>query len=344
MRRILLLASIVFLVALMSCAYASAATLVKAAPDAKIAYTDPAWSPNGKSIAYVGAVYATSPSEPTMGKADTTVYVANASGSGQHAIAKNSDWPVWSPDGKKLAVSHNGLATVDVSTGKMAQITKIADANTPDFPLSWSPNGRYIVHVAYGDAPKILIRDLKAGKDLSVTPGFANVWMADGKLLTAMCGPFCPAGGGWLKIIDPATGNTRTLLEGQCVDKAFIPKGAGSAWVYITENAPKGKGIYRVDLKTGVLSKMVALSATEVAWSPNAAQFAFLTEYSPRAGVEPKSTLYIGDTRLWAFKIAAKDAGKTEDKLHQHAQWSPNSKSIAYVSDAGDINLFKPSP
>lgn len=344
MRRILLsLSTLVFLSALASAAFAAEITLVKADPDAKIAYTGPVWSPNGKTIAYVGAPYTTDPNEPTTCKMDASVYVATLSGGkwNSRVLAKNSDWPVWAADGKKVAVSHAGLATVDAAKGKIAQVTK-ASAGV-DYPMLWSPNGRFIVHASEMEgAFQPMIRDTKAGKDISQNIGFEGAWMPDGKLLTAMCTESDEVGANWLKIVDPASGNARTVAKDTCIRNPFIQKGGRYALIRITRNAPKGEGIYGVDLKTSTLSKVIAVRAKEFFWSPDGQQFAFFANYSPKAGVEVISALYVGNTQNWAFKIASKEAAKTDDTLHAHAQWSPDSKSIAYVTDAGDIRVMKP--
>lgn len=345
MRRIpLLFAALALLAILSSCALTAQVIVAKANPDTKTAYTDPVWSPNGRSIAYVGLTYADNPNEPTFGKTDTNVYIATLAGGkwSSKEIAKNADWPVWSADGKRLMVAHSGLASVDVATGKITQITKRGLATNPDYPLSWSPNGRYVVYVSYrNDVPTPLIRDLKAAKDLSVTPGVVAVWMKDGKLLTSMCGPYCPAEGGWLKIIDPVSGAASMVLDKQCVQNAFLLKGGASAWVWLTPTGPHGEGIYTLNIKKGSVAKQTAVHALELSWSPDASQFAFITQYAPAQSVAPKSTLYVGDTSIWKFKIVAKDVAGTDDKLHQHAQWSPNSRSIAYVTELGDIKILK---
>jgi Tol biopolymer transport system component len=345
MRRTPLLFAALALFAILSSYVSAAEVIVVAAnPDTKTAYTDPVWSPNGRSIAYVGLTYANSPNEPTFGKTDTNVYIATLAGGkwSSKELVKNADWPVWSPDGKKLMVDRGGLASVDVATGKITQITKRGLATNPDYPVSWSPNGRYLVYMSYRkDVPTPLIRDLKTAKDLSVAPGVVAVWMKDGKLLTAMCGPYCPAEGGWLKIIDPASGASSTLLDKWCVQNMFPLRGGSSAWVLLTPTGPHGEGIYTLDMKKGSTNKQTALHALEVSWSPDASQFAFITMYAPVGSVAPKSTLYVGDTGIWKFKIVAKDAAGTDDKLHQHAQWSPNSRSIAYVTELGDIKILK---
>lgn len=341
MRRIPLLLAILTLFAiLMSCASATEVTVVKADPDAKIAYTNPVWSPDGRYIAYVGATYATDPNEPTFGKTDTSVYVASAA-SGKWVskeIAKGADWPVWSADSKRLVVAQSGLTIVDVSTGKVTKVTKRGLATNPDYPLSWSPNGRYVAYISYrNDVPTPLIRDLKGMKDLAVAPGMEGVWTGDGKYLTAAG----TDGPGWLRLIDPLSGQSTLLLDQLGVRHPFIPKSGTAAWVLLTPTGPHGEGVYAVDLKKKTLVKQTALHALELGWSPNAANYAFITMYSPNKTVAPKSTMYLGTTSPWAFKIAAKDAAKTDDKQHQHLQWAPNSKSIAYVTELGDIKILK---
>jgi Tol biopolymer transport system component len=99
---------------------------------------DPAWSPNGASIAFASKRSGTS-----------EIYVMRADGSGtrQLTTTRADDLhPTWSPDGKRIAfgsgdtisvMSADGSAPHAVSSGRLAD----------DAAPAWSPDGRWIAFV-----------------------------------------------------------------------------------------------------------------------------------------------------------------------------------------------------
>lgn len=101
---------------------------------------DPAWSPDGKKIAF------------TSGYENPTIYVVNADGTNSTQLANGySKQPSWSPDGKKIAFTFYGAGDPQVylmnSDGSNHQPLFINDPTIiSSASAAWSPDG---VHIAF---------------------------------------------------------------------------------------------------------------------------------------------------------------------------------------------------
>ena len=132
----------------------------------------PAWSPDGKQIAfysnrgetaqgpadftlaYGGAVQISYHSGPPSSlSAAGTVYVTNADGTGEASVlvAYPADQPSWSPDGKHIAFTTNffgGNGELWVINPDGSGLKKIATLNTG---YAWSPDGTQIAVSSWRD-------------------------------------------------------------------------------------------------------------------------------------------------------------------------------------------------
>lgn len=100
--------------------------------------SDPAWSPDGRRLAYLAPGAA--------GFAD--VFVADADGSSRGRITAtpvDETSPTWAPDGRRLAVERNGVIVVLRADGGAERA--VARGIEP----AWSPGGRRIAYSAAGD-------------------------------------------------------------------------------------------------------------------------------------------------------------------------------------------------
>ena len=326
-------------------------TVVFSDPQAKIAYDNPVWSPDGRSLAFTAIPYQTTPNDTTGGNTGKDVYLGTLTGGSwkTKCLAKGADWPVWSPDGKQLAVNRGGLGILTLATGAVKVIASDRyDAEkkliSMRFPTNWATGGRYLLYGDFRDSAGLFagVLDLKKGVTASTKVGPDGYWISSTKLVSASRGGAPDAPCGTLTLTDFAAGSSKVLLSGPVARSPFVPKGASYVLVWLSENAPKGEGLYRVDLKTCVVAKQIAMHAKEFHWSPNGKLFAFIADWSPRAGVEPLSCVYLGSTANWKFKIATKSALRADDPLHTHLAWSPGGGAFAYVTVDGSINILKP--
>jgi Tol biopolymer transport system component len=115
---------------------------LKRLPTLATGATDPVWSPNGRWIAFVGAV------------APDQVFLMSANTHHVHQLHSHGGGKVtglglaWSPDSTRLVFNALGPLTVfDLQTDQFH--TVVREGNSP----SWSPDGQWIVF-DYGDYVK----------------------------------------------------------------------------------------------------------------------------------------------------------------------------------------------
>ena len=122
---------------------AVAASPIRQLTDSTAMSVRPAWSPDGKSIAF-----------QSNRDGPYHIYVMNADGSNLRQITSgdNDDrHPNWSPDGRSIAVDTGDelkreIALIDVASKSRTQVTKLG--MTAQFP-SFSPDGRTIAFFLY---------------------------------------------------------------------------------------------------------------------------------------------------------------------------------------------------
>ncbi len=110
----------------------------------------PAWSPDGRRIAYV-----------SFENRRSSIYVEDVANGSRRVVSQYhgiNGAPAWSPDGRKLALvlSKDGspnIYALTVSTGQLTQMTHDWSINTEP---AWAPNGKSLVFTSNrGGAPQI---------------------------------------------------------------------------------------------------------------------------------------------------------------------------------------------
>jgi tricorn protease len=148
----------------------------------------PAWSPDGKSIAYfsdAGGEYALHVRRAD-GKGDAKVYKLTGSGFYED--------PAWSPDSKKIAFIDNSLTLywIDLASGETKKIASepiYGPTSLRSLKAAWSPDSEWIAYALHNRSAyrTVYIYSLANGQSHAVTDGLSDatepVFDASGKYL-----------------------------------------------------------------------------------------------------------------------------------------------------------------
>jgi Tol biopolymer transport system component len=243
--------------------------------------------------------------------------------------------------GRKVLAAKRGRAEINVSPSL-----------SPDgrHVLFYSPRELYSIELYVADAEtgEVLRRLTKSAIDPHLDSleflSSSGAWSPDGRRVAV---GNVSTGRPMLTILDAETGDTldeqrfEDLVE--VIHPAWSPDGRTIAFA---ANAGGFMQLYRYDLSTRERRPLTRepYSALQPAWSPDGKQIAFVTD---RFGSDP-ARLVVGPYRLALLDVATgairplpaidKDAGSK----HINPQWSPDGKSIYFLSDArGASNLYR---
>jgi Tol biopolymer transport system component len=261
---------------------------------------DPAWSPDGRRIAFdAGAIYTMSPNgthrhrlppgiEPQWSpdgrkiaffrfrfrkgtaRVYRDVYVMNADGTGTKRLARDGDIPRWSPDGKQIAFAgpSNDVYVVNAGGGGERRLTRNGDNAVG----AWAP-GRKIMfaHDAINGAGPasgiyIISADGTGVRRVVRTSDYDSRsiggWSPDGKLIVYAAG----RGISIWRMSDGSVQRLRWTSDGEM--PTWDPSGRQIAFVRSPYVARRGAGIWIVNRDGSGAHRIVAVSGDDAYYSP----------------------------------------------------------------------------
>jgi TolB protein len=273
--------------------------------------------------------------------------------------------PEWSPDGRSLAVSLSGsIWKVDVATGAAEELTASATYHTAP---SWSPDGRWIAYTADdgGKSIQIEVLDLQTMQTRALTSDAANfvdpTFSPDGSRLAYTAS--LPSGffnvfvrgirgGQWASdpvqvTMDGSLGRDRPYFTAQDmhITPTWLPGGGELLLVSNRGVALGSGGIVRVPAENGGLAKAAVVVDEQTLYqarpdvSPDGSQVVYV---SSRGGTQPWNELALrtlngnaaGSSRVSG---AAPSAGGTPSRDVFSPKWSPDGRTIAYLSNENGL-------
>lgn len=279
----------------------------------------PAWSPDGRSIAYVADV-----------ASGSSVVVTGVDGTGARSVydgAGTARTLAWSPDGAHLAVlTIQGLAIVPMAGGDARVVAGGGE-------VTWSPDGSRVAFVAWSPrafsvwSPRAISVLAVAGGapvPLTVPPypyeDFAPSWSPDGRELAFVRGMSAKHGfhAHELRVVSAEGGDSRAVATvRQAVSQ---PIWIGPSSLLLSQywlHYPYRRGVFTVD-PDGSERRPLARNGSEPAFSPDGSSIAFVQRLEGQEG------LFV----TGADGVVRRLTSSADDRS---PSWSPDGSRIVFV-------------
>lgn len=291
----------------------------------------PAWSPDGRTIAYQG-----------YRDGGYDVWIVNPDGTGQRQLTWGP-WddrePAWSHDGTRIAFSSDRAGdgsydvwVLDVRTGDVRQVTR---HGADDFMPTWSPDDREIAFVSTRESGQsVWAVALGTGAERRVTPAGVR---AD----APSWGP-----GGQIVYHHAAAGESRLEAEGRSLtgsENAFpfrVSWVAGGDFFYTADGKIRRRSLAGATAQTVEFTATLAVATTT--YAPRRRDLdsrvvrRALGVVAPAISPDGRRVAFVALGDLYVMPVGGKPENLTNDRfLDAEPAWSPDGNRIAWSSDRG---------
>jgi|GEM_PF-561815 len=303
--------------------------------------SQPAWSADGKNLAFVSARDQGKSLSILVGLGvgqfvyahGGDLYRVSASGGKARHLIRSAYYPCWSPDGKWIVYQSDSggewdLWKIPSEGGTPVRLTHDADI---DYHPAWSPDGRWIVY-ASGINPQSNLRILKAdGGDpvqiqMKTTSGYVlrPRWSSDGKFIF-FSRKIASANIWKIPFHEGASEATPVRITTAENDHGSLDV-VGNKLVYSATDI--GSDIWELQWPSGEMRQITVETTTEEFphLSPDGDTLIFHTDRS-------------GKFTLWSFSISRRQMIQQLsplDSVASSARWSPDGNQILYQLESGE--------
>jgi Tol biopolymer transport system component len=323
--------------------------------------TDPAWSPDGTSLAFVVQQFH---DDGTTGRSDLWVMRADGSDPRQLTDGPGSSWsPTWSPDGTRIAFASGDPASIFVINADGTGSTRLSEDGVSASDPSWSPDGSRIAFAgkdARGEQDLYVLNTGGAGASLLLSlPGWQiePTWSPDGQMIAFTTSS--PDGAGFgVSVMDADGTNVRSLTDQPAAQSAdWSPDGRQVAFMALRPGTDHDT-LYVMNADGTEVHELPGLptEATSPSWQAVPVEATPSVSPTPAPGISPLANGQIyfrvgaGDGPIFIYKIQPDGTGEQPafDSQPPHVwevSWSPDGRRIAYADHVvGSEGIYVSNP